>query len=73
LGCPHLQLAKGQALVKTNSPRIRIRPERIAAYLTLISAGLGFFDQVRRTNEQVKVYRERKRRDREGFGFGVKR
>jgi hypothetical protein len=57
LGCPHLQLAKGQALVKTNSPRIRIRPERIAAYLTLISAGLGFFDQVRRTNEQVQVRR----------------
>jgi hypothetical protein len=49
---------------------VRIRLDKIAMYMTFISAVLGFAEQLRRTSEAVKVHRETKRKQREGFGFG---
>lgn len=56
--------------MKQNPPRIHIRPERIAAYITLISAVLGFVEQLRRTRDQVKVAVDTHRKQKSGFGFG---
>lgn len=47
--------------------------ERLATYLTVASAVIGFADQIHRASQTYRSYKEERRRKRNGFGFGVKR